>query len=466
MISNMPHDTDQDEGPAIIAGAETSQQRTVRNQSAEQQTSSEVPVERRSGLVLPALRQDQIPQPHTSSEATRQLLYAILKLRQEEDESLTQYFARFRALMAAVALDEEVSTICLRRLLNGLREREQRDFFHEWLITSEYSLQHAQECVVMLTRCLLNRSLDLENRSKRPDGIEVESGKTRQQKTDADERANQNEEEYYVDLRENRESKDELSDQATRRRIPHAYSGRNQHTSPIKGESCPNVTTRAAAAAQKGTQAEGTTKAATRKARKCVHQKKTPSDARQSKNCQKGRKGSEQVQVGKIIKTMHARKTVRSAVTPEMTTRTPGMLADLEGEMTPRPARRVAKDPITPQRPANEEKGIFDPPESDQDGMPSTPPAIAKRLARTPVFRSPRQGVGKISRIPTLVPPVGARPVIPETSDPIHLPPARPQEGCEKEAMEVKQPSKRRKARCNTLPEIPILTLTPSDFDA
>lgn len=467
MISNIHHDSPPaDEAPSDMAVTEDHPDQTVTKQPAMQQNLHEVPAAHRAPPVAQLLPQKPVTKPRTCPQSMRQILYNILNLRQQDEESLTQYLVRFQELMGSAVADTEVLSICLRRFLNGFLHQEEQDLLGEWLNTSEYSLQAARDCITLLSYCGPKGGWESSGGLDQPSRPVVGSGRPVRGIANADEPKYQ-EDAGRINCDEGGSAAQSDHEEVVAGKLPEFSEVTTKRTGTVPSGVRPGVTTRAAAARQRDKAGEGK-KSQLKKTAKHNHRGGKPCGACQIKKRQPKGKASKPTAAGKVSKPQTANATVRRAVTPEIpivTSQTPRMLAELEDFMPAPQAQMDIEGPITPRRPTHRKRGILNPPESiDTNNIPSSPPTKAERLPQTPVRCSPQRHGGKLNRVPTLVPPVRARSVIPETSDPIRLPPVRPQKGHIKEPMKVDQPSKKRKTRHGTPPEIPILTLTPSDF--
>ena len=469
MISNIPHEaTDQNEPPVGPARSVLAQHQTEPAQRARQQGVGTGPAEHHAAPIYFVSPQRQTHRSCTDSGVMRQALCTMSKLDQGESESLAQYWAQFQELIAIIGVDEEIIGICLRRFLRGLVCKQQEEFINGWLGKSEHRLQAAQDCIVVLTRCWLDESMDsrvsdLNNRAA------VGAGRA----------ANVH---AWNDMQVARVVTDgagftqdcpiqQLTPQRTHiPTIAHCSARRSGGNSPIDDSPRPNVTTRAAAMAHANAH-DGETKkiqrttigirAPTSKAtnKRAGHSKRRQSQAELSKRTR------ETARTQPPMNDAAAQKTIIPGH-PAAVTKVPSMLRELLDFNRPLSRQKSSKDQVESKRPLNKQMHILDPPrESEQEGLPSTPPTRAQRQPRTPVRRSHRLGGGRFSRIPTLVHPLQARPTIRGMSDAVCLPPVRPREVEEKQSMEAIQSGKKRKIRHESPPDIPILTLTPSDFN-
>ncbi|KAK5939745.1 hypothetical protein PMZ80_008127 [Knufia obscura] len=463
MISNIPHDLPLAEGPPPAMAVDGHHQyQTVPKQAAKQQNLHEI----RGAHQAPPMPQQPASRPRTSLQSMRQVLYNILKLKQQEEESLAEYFSRFQKVMEAAVTDAEVVTICLRRFMNGFLHQEEQELLCEWLNTGEYSLQAARDCMTLLSYCGPDGGTESSGGLDQPSRPVVGFGSLVTTIANDDEPKNQ-ENAQHTDVEEGGLVARRDHEEVTDGRLPRFPRVTADPTATASNVLRSGVTTRSAAARQRDKTGEGK-ETQLKKATKHNHKGGKRSGACQSKKRQPKSKASKQTAAGRVSKPNTVKATIRRAVTPEIpvvTSQTPRMLVELEDFMPAPQAQMVIEGPVTPMRPTYKGRGILDPPKSSNaDNMPSSPPTKTERLPQTPVRHSPQGHGGKLSRVPTLVPPVRARSVIPETSDPICLPPVRPQKGHEEEPMKVDQPGKKRKTRHDTPPEIPILTLTPSDF--
>lgn len=470
MISNIQHEiANRDEQPALVARPETAQQQNVPEQPSKQQDIRIVPTEHRSAPVLFPLPQAQISRPHTNPEAMREALYAILKLGEGRNVSLARYLARFKDLLALGRADEEVAGICLRWFLGGLAENEERCSIEEWLRTSECPLQAVRDCIVILTRCWSSSTLEPQDRLNPIDRPIVDPGATAKKKTISEMLVSRRNVEG-AKLDQDGLSHEETPEEAHNPLVGYSHAQESRPSSPIRENSAPDAAAYAAAAVQGSDQAGVERKARGKSCGRDADPKKaTDNGVGKGKKRQPQAKAPKRAKMAKVAKSVKAKPPIQRAATPEIplvTTKIPRMLTELSDFNLPPSPQKVVEAPTKPNQALVKRRGSFDHPEdSDEECMPSTPPNKARPLPQTPVPRAPGPGDGRLSRVPTLVRLTRARSAIPETSDPIRLPPVRSQKRHGKQPMEVDQPRKRRKLRDDTPPDIPILTLTPSDFN-
>lgn len=133
-----------------------------------QQVSAEIVQHVNLQTVPLVVAQQQVPASRAAQKDPRtnwSALTEILKLRQGEKETLTQYFARCRVMYSQFPSDQDVVAACLRRLAIGMVRQEEKEFVREWLTTSDWTLDNAQDCLLLLTRCrsglsMINAGLD------------------------------------------------------------------------------------------------------------------------------------------------------------------------------------------------------------------------------------------------------------------------------------------------------------------
>ncbi|KAK5081620.1 hypothetical protein LTR05_007751 [Lithohypha guttulata] len=81
----------------------------------------------------------------------RHALYQLLKLRQKNEQDLVRYYNDFAKVILMPPEGDEVERICVRRFVNGLSRKEEKDFLTEWLNTSEWSLRNTRDGVLLLS---------------------------------------------------------------------------------------------------------------------------------------------------------------------------------------------------------------------------------------------------------------------------------------------------------------------------
>ncbi|KAK5104926.1 hypothetical protein LTS08_001197 [Lithohypha guttulata] len=81
----------------------------------------------------------------------RHALYQLLKLRQKNEQDLVRYYNDFAKVILMPPEGDEVERICVRRFVNGLSRKKEKDFLTEWLNTSEWSLRNTRDGVLLLS---------------------------------------------------------------------------------------------------------------------------------------------------------------------------------------------------------------------------------------------------------------------------------------------------------------------------
>lgn len=105
--------------------------------------SAGVSLKQHNGPVEPGSKQNEIDWT---------TLNGLLKLRQKRDQSLTEYFASFQTLAAKLHSDHGIVSACLRRFVNGIVDNRQKDFVREWLMTSDWTVENIQDCMLLITK--------------------------------------------------------------------------------------------------------------------------------------------------------------------------------------------------------------------------------------------------------------------------------------------------------------------------
>ncbi|KAK5092969.1 hypothetical protein LTR70_005168 [Exophiala xenobiotica] len=467
-ISNIHHEiANQDKQPALVARPVTAQQQNVPVQPSKQRDIRIVSTEHRSGPVLFPSPQAQISRPHTNPEAMREALYAILKIGQGGNASLAHYLARFEDFLALVRADEQVAGICLTWFLEGLADDNERCPIEQWLRTSECPLQAVRDCIIILTRCLFSSAHEPQGRLNPIDRSIVDPSATAEKKT-ISEMPVSGKNMGGAKLDQDGLSHEERSEEAHNPLVGYSHPEESRPSSPTRGKSGLDAAAYATAAVQGSNQ----TPMERRFRGKSCGRDADPKTATKTGTGQGAKRQSQveatkQERMAKVVTSVREKPPIQRAATPEIpvaTGKIPRMLAELSTFNRSPPPQKVVEDSTKQNWPLVKRRGMVDPPEdSDGECMPSTPPNKTRPLPRTPAPRALESGDG-ISRVPTLVRLTRARSAILETSDPIRLPPVRSHKSHGKQSMEMYQLRKRRKLRDDTPPDIPILTLTPSDF--
>jgi len=467
-ISNIHHEiANQDKQPALVARPMTAQQQNVPEQPSKQRDIRTVTTEHRSGPVPLPSPQAQISRTHTNPEAMREALYAILKLGQGGNASLAQYLARFKDFLALVRADEDVAGICLTWFLEGLAEVKERCPIEEWLRTSECPLQAVRDCIIILTRCLSSSTREPQGRLNPIDRCIVDPSATTKRKT-ISEMPVSGKSMGGAKLEQGGLSHEERSEEAHNPLVGYSHPQESRSSSPTRGNSGLDAAAYATAVVQGSNQTPMERESRGKSCGRGADLKTaTRTGAGQGAKRQSQAAATKRERMAKVVRSVREKSPIPRAATPEIpvvTAKIPRMLAELSTFNRPPRPQKVVEDSTKQNWPLVKRRGIFDPHDGDEGCMPSTPPNKAQPLPRTPVPRALESGHG-ISRVPTLVRLTRARSAILETSDPIRLPPVKSQKSHGKQAMEVYQQRKRRKLRDDTPPDIPILTLTPSDFN-
>jgi len=470
MISNIHHGTvSQEEEVAHVVQPKNAHQQAVSEQLLKQQGIRLVPTEHRSAPVVFPTAQAQISHSHTNPETMRQALRAILELAQAGTESLARYLAHFRALLTRVGTCDGVVEICLRWFLAGLPESEERRCIEKWLRTSDCPLRVIQDCIIVLTQCWSSTTLNPPDRSVQIDPPMVDSATIANETVPSVPISPDNVERIKLD--QDSLSHEEALGEAHSPSEGHLYTQESRPDSSVRESLDLNVATESAAAIQPDAQAGADEESQSRTLGRDAYPKRvTNNGTGKAEKRHSHAEAPKQTNVANVVKSIRATAPAQKAVTsqtPNVASKIPKMLAELsEFNRSPSP-RNVIENTVEANQLPIKERGACDPPQqSDEACMPSTPPIKALPSPRTPVPQAPKPGGGKLSRLPTLVGPMRARSAVSEASDPVSLPPVQRQKRRGgKQPMKVDQPRKRRRLREDTPPDIPILTLTPSDFN-
>ena len=396
-----------------------------------------------------------------STTTTIETMRILLDLRQGTTEGLVPYFNRLLSIVERLPSEEEIERICLRRFIHGLRDDEANNLFAEWLHSSEITIQSARDFVVLWSRSTTSGQAVTPNSATVPSwqhAVSIEMPDYRQVPREVREETIESlledEQEAFAELHQRDRGGETASPK--RKERPRACKRKSpKHNSPADASF---VTTRAAWRAQIDPEREetddGDLEPDQHKRRKEAWERPRNDKGRFDK--QPGKQ--KPIRANRIARNIVNRRTKNQTTSPEKltTSKHAGTLlkqGDDANEHHVHPSQGVS--PVTPQRP----------------GQPRARPAGFGQLIRDhfpssgPMNKPNPTGSRPEGREPGLGFFEAPNPkVIPQTSDALSLPPVL-QEDKRGPLNSIVVKGKRLKTKRDSPPEIPILTLSTSDFE-
>lgn len=349
--------------------------------------------------------QAQMPSLPVESKTDWNILNEILRLKQQAHEPLIQYHQRFELMTRTLLTDPCPLSACIRRFVTGLLDVVQKQFLNDWLQTGEWTLESVRDCILLMV------SFHPDHKQGQVNLATFES------------------------------------------RAPRRNDGGLEHSMTPRSHACLNgkTTPKRRPIANKGDKtARRFAEAETRSQRvQPARAAKTKCTAKVVVN-QKRRYQTSTDHLPPSKAGVRVRKENGANTNQKLDNGMSHMSYKVLGDS---PIQDVVRKPPEPPRKRKLEETQED--EADRTGLSSSPIAGSSEISPT---------VGKLRRIPELVKRREVKQtLIPETSDAVRLPPIR--NDAEKPGEAGRDDRNRlQKRRRRTPPDIPILSLSTSDF--